>query len=250
MNTFMHMPSTWRDFLDILLVTVLVYQIILWLRDTRALSAIYGILLLGMLYITSIYTELYTFTWLLENFFGSLFLVIVILFQQDIRRALSLMGSQSFFLRHKDKDTSQEKSVQILSETLWYLSQRRIGALIVLEGNTALGDTITGGVILNAVLSQQLLITIFMNGTPLHDGAIVIRNNIIAAAACILPLANVVGQNFGTRHRAAIGITEETDAIVLVVSEEKGTVSIAHRGTLRVIEASLLAQELKKCWEA
>lgn len=247
-NTFMHMPSTWRDFLDILLVALLVYQIIVWLRDTRALSAIYGILLLGMLYITSIYTELYTLTWLLENFFGSLFLVIIILFQQDIRRALSLMGSQNFFVRNKD--VSQEKSIQILSETLWYLSQRRIGALIVLENNTALGETITGGVILNAVLSQQLLITIFINGTPLHDGAVVIRNNIIAAAACILPLANVSGQNFGTRHRAAIGITEETDAIVLVVSEEKGTVSIAHRGALRIIEASLLAQEFKKCWEA
>lgn len=248
MDWLLHLPSTWRDFLDIAIVAVLVYQIIAWLRDTRALSAIYGIVLLGILYIVAKYTELYTLSWLLENFFGSLFLVIIILFQQDIRRGLSAIGSRNIFIRNrKSEDT---KYIQILSETLWYLSQRRIGALIVLEGNTSLHEIIAGGVLLNAKISQQLLVTIFMPGTPLHDGAVIIRNGLIASAACILPLANISGQSFGTRHRAAIGITEETDAIVLVVSEERGTVSIVHKGKLRVIEPTLLMQELQKCKES
>lgn len=245
-SIFLHPPTTWRDLLDIVLVTIIFYQIILWIRNTRTLSAIYSITFFSALYLLADYMGLYSLTWLLEHFFNSLFLVIVILFHQDIRRALSSLGSHKWFGK-TDEAKQQQEYIQILSETLWYLSQRRIGALIVLENADSLANAVQSGVQLNAAITQQLLVTIFIPGTPLHDGAVIVKDNTITLAACILPLANISGQNFGTRHRAAIGITEETDAIVLVVSEERGTVSIAHKGTLRAIDPTLLAQELETC---
>ncbi len=240
MDFFTTMPLSWRDALDIALVALLFYRLILMVKGTRAVSAIYGLLLLGAIYAFSHAFGLYSLGWLLENLFGSLFLVIVIVFQRDIRQALTDMGAHSFWRRRQSDTTYVD---EVIAAAL-YLAQRRIGALIVIERNVALGDVLARGVAINGQISRELLITIFFPNTPLHDGAVILRNGEIAAAACILPLASVTERKeFGTRHRAALGITEESDAVAIVVSEERAAITIAVDGTLTT---SLDAAHLKK----
>lgn len=241
-----NVTANWRDLLDIALVTALFYRIIVMVKDTRAVSAIYGLLLLVVAYFVSRELGLYTLGWLLESFFGSLFLVIIVLFQRDIRQALTDMGARSFF---RKKTTADDALNEIIGAAL-YLAQRKIGALIVIERNVALGDMIERGVKLGAALSRELLITIFFPKTPLHDGAVIIRKGEVAAAACILPLATVDRQDFGTRHRAALGITEESDAVAVVVSEERGAVTVAVGGKLTTsLDATRLKRVLKNILE-
>ncbi len=219
---------------------MLFYRLILLVKGTRAVSAIYGLVLLAIVFVFSRTFGLYSLSWLLENLFGSLFLVIVIIFQRDIRQALSDMGARRFW-RKNTSDTSYLD--EVIAASL-YLAQRHIGALIVIERNVALGDVLVRGVAINGKISRELLITIFFPNTPLHDGAVILRNGEIAAAACILPLASVTEpKDYGTRHRAAIGITEESDAVVIVVSEERAAISVALDGQLTT---SLDASRLKK----
>ena len=232
-----NVTANWRDLVDIALVTALFYRIIVMVKDTRAVSAIYGLLLLVVTYFVSRELGLYTLGWLLESFFGSLFLVIIVLFQRDIRQALTDMGARSFF---RKKTTADDALNEIIGAAL-YLAQRKIGALIVM---------IERGVKLGAALSRELLITIFFPKTPLHDGAVIIRKGEVAAAACILPLATVDRQDFGTRHRAALGITEESDAVAVVVSEERGAVTVAVGGKLTTsLDATRLKRVLKNILE-
>lgn len=230
----------WRDVLDIALVTLLLYCIILLVRGTRAFSALIGLVLLVVVYVVSQYVGLYTLTWLLENLFSSLFLVIVILFHDDIRQGLSSVGVRSLWWRKRKAPSTM---VEDLVWVCQYFAKRRIGALIVLEGKIPLGDMMQGGVTLDAKLSRELILTIFFPNTALHDGAVIIRKGRIAAAGCILPLAQMDRQNFGTRHRAALGATEVSDATVIAVSEERGEVSVASRGHLAVMAD---AEQLKE----
>ncbi len=228
-------PFSWRDILDITLVTILIYRVILLVKGTRALSALSGLLLLILIYLCAQYLGLYTLGWLLENIFGSIFLVIIILFHDDIRQALSKVGIHNFWKK------KQETSVELIDSIVWasqYFAKRRIGALIVFEREVALGDLMQEGVTLDAVISKELLLTIFYPMTALHDGAVIISKGRIAAAGCILPLAQMDRQAFGTRHRAALGVTEVSDAFVIVVSEERGEISIVSRGKLIVIPNS------------
>ena len=220
----------WRDVLDIALVTLLLYRILLLIRGTRAFSALIGLVVLVAVYALSHFIGLYSLSWLLENLFGSLFLVIVILFHDDIRQALAAMGTQ--YLSWKKRPAPSN----MVGDLVWvcqYFAKRRIGALIVLEGKVQLGDMMKGGVVLD----------IFFPNTALHDGAVIIRKGRIAAAGCILPLAQMDRQNFGTRHRAALGATEVSDATVIVVSEERGEVSVASKGHLAVMPD---AEQLKE----
>ncbi len=220
---------SWRDVVDIALVTALFYRIILFVRGTRAVSAIYGLLSLAIIYVIARAVGLNTLEWLLEHLFGSIFLVIVVLFQQDIRRALSEMGMRRLFSKSVKADP---KILDMVANAAEAMAESRIGALIVFERNMPLGDMLQEGVSLNAKISPELLLTIFKPKTPLHDGAVIIRNNLIAAASCILPLASSSKHDFGTRHRAGLGITQETDAVAIVVSEERGQVTIAVGGKL------------------
>ena len=216
----------WRDVLDIALVTLLLYRILLLIRGTRAFSALIGLVVLVAVYALSHFIGLYSLSWLLENLFGSLFLVIVILFHDDIRQALAAMGTQ--YLSWKKRPAPSN----MVGDLVWvcqYFAKRRIGALIVLEGKVQLGDMMKGGVVLDARISRELLLTIFFPNT--------------AAAGCILPLAQMDRQNFGTRHRAALGATEVSDATVIVVSEERGEVSVASKGHLAVMPD---AEQLKE----
>ena len=220
----------WHDALDILLVTALFYGIIARIRGTRALAVALGMLVLTLLYLGAGRLGLYTSTWLLQSFFASLFLVVIILFQQDIRMALSVIGTRRFWGRRK---MISEALLDELVDASMELARKRVGALIVFERFMPLRDMVEReGVRIDARLSRELLRTIFTPNTPLHDGAVIISKGMIAAAACILPLAMVRRQSFGTRHRAALGITEESDAVAVVVSEERGEVSVAVKGKL------------------
>ncbi|MEG2173607.1 MAG: diadenylate cyclase CdaA [Desulfovibrionaceae bacterium] len=237
-----HLSMDWRDVLDIALVTILLYQVIIMVRGTRALTVILGLGLLMLLYFFAKFVGLYTLTWMLQHVFSSLFLVVVILFQRDIRQALGDMGARSFWRR----TALQHDSMTALVNACVEMGRLRVGALIVLERSMPLGDMVGNeGVRLDALISTKLLMNIFYPKAPLHDGAVIISKGRITAAACILPLAVVQGQNFGTRHRAALGITEESDAVVIVVSEERGEISVAMKGKFtRNIDAAKLAQVL------
>ena len=228
--SFSGFTLTWHDAIDILLVTALLYGIIVRIRGTRAVAAVLGLLVLGFVYRVAERLGLYTITLLLQSFFASLFLVIVVLFQQDIRMALSAIGTHRFW--GKSKLISEALLDELVAVSM-ELARNRIGAIIVLERFMPLRDMMEReGVRVDARLSRELLHTIFTVNTPLHDGAVIISKGKISAAGCILPLAMVRRQPFGTRHRAALGITEESDAVAVVVSEERGEVSVAMRGKL------------------
>lgn len=230
MFTLGQLTFGWRDLLDILIVAILCYYGIRFVRGTRAMAALNGLLFLLVLFAAAQFLGLFTLVWLLQNVFSSLFLVVVILFHQDIRQALSNMNLRYLFRR---KGNVRTEMISTVSRTACALAARRIGAIIVIERNMALGDMTEKGVTIDAVVSQDLLATIFFPNTALHDGAVIIgHNDRITAAGCVLPLANVARQHFGTRHRAAIGITEVSDAISIVVSEERGEVTLAQDGHL------------------
>lgn len=232
----------WRDLLDIALVSLLLYQIIQMVKGTRAVAAMLGLGVLMLLYFFSRSVGLYTLTWLLQHIFGSLFLVIVVIFQRDIRQALGDIGARYYWGRSTLRSDALDELVAACVE----MARLRIGALVVIERGMPLGDMMQReGVRIDARISKKLLMNIFYPKAPLHDGAVILSKGKISAAACILPLAVVQGQNFGTRHRAALGITEESDALAVVVSEERGEISVAAKGQLtRNLDAVKLKQVL------
>jgi uncharacterized protein (TIGR00159 family) len=225
-------PLGWRDLLDIFLVALVYHQVILLVRGTRAVSVIHGILVVLLAYYLSGEFGLYTLHWLLANFLSSFFLVLVILFQADLRKALSQVGLRWFGGRGGPAGKLGVASE--LAEALGELARRRIGALVVLERGVPLGDIIARGVKLSTKLTTEALLTVFHHESPLHDGALVARGGQVTAVACILPLTahQTLPAMFGTRHRAAVGVSEESDALALVVSEERGEVRAAQEGVL------------------
>ena len=231
MMEWSQIPFGWREALDITVVTFLLYHVIRFVRGTRAVAALNGLFVLLVLYAVAQRVGLVTLAWLLENVFGSLFLVIVILFQQDIRQALSSMSLRSLFRR---RTGAHEEFIRVLARTCFDLASRHIGALIVIEMAVPLGDMMEKGVKIDGLVSEDLLSTIFFPKTALHDGAVIVNvSGRVVAAGCVLPLAqDAARQHFGTRHRAALGITEVSDAVVLVVSEERGEVTVAQNGRL------------------
>ncbi|MBO6170550.1 MAG: diadenylate cyclase CdaA [Desulfovibrio sp.] len=239
-----HIVFDWRDAVDIIAVGVLLYQVIQMLRGSRALTVLTGLGLLTLLYFFSSAVGLYTLTWLLQHIFSSLFLLIVVIFQADIRQALGEMGARPLFHKNAVKQGSVDEVVTACVE----MARLRVGALIVFERSMRLGDMIKReGVRVDAQLSRQLLMNIFYPKAPLHDGAVIISRDRLTAAACILPLAEAKGQNFGTRHRAALGIAQESDAAVVVVSEERGEISVAFKGELmRALDGPRLRQVLNE----
>lgn len=244
----LEMPISVRDLVDIGLVTFAFYRLILLIKGTRAVSVIYGLVLILVIYYVSDEFGLFTLNWLLANFLGSLFLVIIIFFQQDIRKALSELGAGSLWRRQNVSD----KLVNEVVFAALNMAKSRIGALIVFERGVPLGDIIARGVEIKAELSRELLVTIFSPNTPLHDGAVVVRGGQIEAAGCILPLSSGVDHSakLGTRHRAALGVSEETDAVALVVSEERGIISIARGGRLdENLSETQLKAELREILE-
>jgi diadenylate cyclase len=215
----------WQDILDILLVAVILYWLLLLMKGTKAAKILIGLILLFIAFLLSGYIGLYTMDWLIQSFWAQIVLVLVILFQPEIRRALAQMGEASFL---PSRTSAEElKSLEEIVKASVALSNRKIGALIVIERNTSLKDFIELGSPLDAKVSQELLLSIFHPTSPIHDGAVVIRGNRIVSAGCFLPLSlsSELSKTVGTRHRAAIGLSEETDAVVIIVSEETGSIS-------------------------
>jgi diadenylate cyclase len=188
---------------------------------------------------------LFTLNWLLNNFLSSLFVILVVIFQADIRRALTRVGARSFFGRNVAAVTAAD---EIATAVAW-LSARKTGALIVIEQDDGLAEFVESGRFIDAKVSPELLETIFMTGSPLHDGAVIVNGDTVLAAACLLPLSQnpSVSLSLGTRHRAAIGMSEDSDAVVLVVSEEDGSISLARGGILtRGVEPAGVLSALRK----
>jgi diadenylate cyclase len=220
----------WQDVVDVLIVAYVIYRIALLIRGTRTMQMVVGLVIVGVAFVASQILGLFTLNWLLNNFLGSLFVILVVIFQADIRRALTRVGAQSFFGPRSEAASAAEE----LATAATWLAARRIGALIVIEQEDGLNEFVESGRLLFSKVSPELIETIFMRGSPLHDGAVIIKGDQVLAAACLLPLSSNpnVSLALGTRHRAAIGMTEDSDAVVLVVSEEDGTISIARNGTL------------------
>ena len=226
------------DIIDILIVAVILYELLLLTRHTRGSALLRGLFLLLVIAFLSSLLGLVSLNWLMTIILQNGALVLIILFQPELRTALEKMGRSRFIKKSTRKhnvEDEQDVLIQEIMQTVSDLSRRRVGALIVFERQTGLADVIETGTRLSASISAPLLENIFEPNTPLHDGAVVIRDDIIEAAACILPLAEASGvsRELGTRHRAAVGITENTDAAVIVVSEETGIVSLATDGTLK-----------------
>jgi len=220
-----------RDTLDIAVVGFVLYWLLLLIKGTRAVQVLVG---LGALIAMRLFADLLglaTLSWILDNFLASAVLIIIVLFQADIRRALARVG-RGVFPRIAERQESQ--ILEEIVRAAQTLAQRRVGALMVLERETGLEDLIQVGTALDAAVTKDLLVSIFLPYSPLHDGAVVIQSGRIAFAGCILPLTlrTDVPEGLGTRHRAALGITEETDAVVIVVSEETASISLTAGGEM------------------
>ncbi len=238
------------DLLDILLVAFIIYRLILLIKGTRTVQMLLGLAVLLVVYVASQVGGLYTLNWLLDNFLSSIILVIVVIFQNDIRRALIHMGRNPFFADHSFRD--EDKAIDELVKGCTALAARRFGALIVVERETGINDFLEIGIELDAKLSSDLLGAVFQPKSPIHDGAAIIQRGRLTRAGCFLPLTQNPGvsPSLGTRHRAAIGLTELVDAIAVVVSEETGRISVVVSGKMtRDLDAITLRKVLRRLLE-
>jgi diadenylate cyclase len=224
---------TWWDILDILLVAFIIYQLLLFLRGTHAVQMALGALVLVVLYWTSLLANLQTVNWLLRTFLPFMVFGIIVVFQAEIRKVLARLGKTPFLGSFTGKRKEEVIDEVVLAATT--LASSRTGAIIVIERDMGLRSYIETGIALDAILTYDLLVNIFNPETPLHDGAVIIQGNRAAAAACFLPLTvnPELSRTLGSRHRAAIGLTEDTDAVAVVVSEETGIISLVQEGRIR-----------------
>ncbi len=252
--SFLNIPHIGiNDIIDIIGVAYLIYKVITWIRDTRAWSLFKGIGIIILIALIANIFELNTIWWVLSNSLPVGAIGMVIIFQPELRRALEQLGRGKILTSiagiesDKTKSALEEETLNAIIRATFKMAQVRTGALIVIEKETKLGDVERTGIILDAVVSTQLLLNIFEDKTPLHDGAVIISNNRISAATCFLPLTDSmeVSKALGTRHRAAIGISEISDAITIVVSEETGTVSLVQNGHIeRGVDTETLKRKL------
>lgn len=222
---------TWQNFIhliDILVIWFLIYELLLLIRGTRAVQLFRGIIIIILVKIISWYIGLSTVSWVMDQIINWGVIAIVVIFQPEIRRGLEHLGRGSIFARNQTANETEEETIKQLDQAIQYMSKRRIGALISIEMKTGLEEYIETGIPLDADISGALLINTFIPNTPLHDGAVIIKNNRIAVAAAYLPLSDskLIPKELGTRHRAAVGISEVTDALTIAISEETGEVSI------------------------
>ena len=221
-----------NDLFDILLLSYLIYRFLLVLKGTQAYQSLIGLIALFVLYFCAQHFEFYSIVWVLDKFFVYFVLAVIILFQEDIRKSLAKAGALFPFIKKEEVPGFEE-----INKVSFLLAKRRIGALIVIEKTGSLLEYVENATQLDSLISQELLRAIFLPNSPLHDGAVIIRNNRVAAAQTFLPLSNAksIPKIYGTRHRAAIGLTEITDAVVIVVSEERGTVGLVQNGHVQVV---------------
>lgn len=236
-----------KDIVDILIVSYVIYKLIILLRGTRAIQLLKGIIVVLLTWLVSYWFDLRTLQWMMNQMFTFGVLAIIIIFQPELRRALEQLGRGKLFSRtSSDEDQDVNERIGEVMKAVNYLAKRKIGALLVFERNTGLNEYIESGIRIESMITSELLINIFIPNTPLHDGAVVVRNNQIMAAGCYLPLSEnpFISKELGTRHRAAIGMSEHSDAICIVVSEETGQVSLSMNGQIvrDVKEESLISK--------
>ncbi len=239
------------DILDIAVVAYVIYKCIQLFRETRAKQLIRGIIILFFVWVFAIWWDLVSIKWLLIKVFDYAIIGVAIIFQPELRRALERMGRSQFGIFGRGSDRNREetlKCIDAVSKATQNMQEQKVGALIVFERTTPLGEIINTGTVLDAEATMPLIDNVFFPKSPLHDGAVIIRENRVHAAGCILPLTSRadLSHHLGTRHRAAVGMSENSDAVVLVVSEETGNISIAENGNLtRDYTAITLREALK-----
>jgi len=224
-------PFTIRDLIDIVLVAYILYRLLLLMRGTRGVQMTFGIVVLLLFYWVTRYYRLTAIQWLLSNVLTYIVFAIIVLYQSEIRRGLAGIGKTSIWSHQHRRGNEGFEEIVMAATTL---ASKKIGALIVIERDIGLRNYVESGIALDAMLTYDLLVTIFSPNTPLHDGAVIVQHNRIVAAGCFLPLTldPYLSKELGTRHRAAIGITEETDAVAIIVSEETSTISLAFGGKI------------------
>ena len=252
MAQLMEMGASWlsllsrislTNILEIVIISFVVYEILYWVKNTRAWTVLKGLVVICLFALVAAVLHLTTILWILENITGIAVTALLIIFQPELRKALEQLGSQkiiSSILSFDDGKVERgftEKTVNELVRATFEMAKVKTGALMVIERNTSLKEIERTGIEINGLVTSQLLINIFEHNTPLHDGAVVIRGNRVAAATCYLPLSDnmTISKDLGTRHRAAVGVSEVTDSLTIVVSEETGRVSVAEGGALTAI---------------
>ena len=225
------------DVLDIVIVAYLVYKILGFIQETRAQQLVRGLVVLGIVFFLSDFLKLYLLNWLLRNFVTMGLFALIVLFQPELRRGLEQLGRRNI-VSGQFRSLDKENAIEVVKEIVAAVddfSPTRTGALIVFDRESMLNDIIETGTIVDARISVRLLGNLFYEGSPLHDGAVIIRGDRIHAASCVLPLTEKknIGRNLGTRHRAGLGVSEVSDALVIVVSEETGVISVAENGNFR-----------------
>jgi diadenylate cyclase len=245
----------WTDIAEIIILAVLIYHILLWIKTTRAWSLMKGFVVIFAFLLVAVFTEMDTILWLASNIFDIGIIALVIVFQPELRKALEQLGQKNIIAdilamdtSKEEKETFSDRTVDAIVKACVEMSKVKTGALIVIENNVPLGEYERTGITLDAQVSSQLLLNIFEHNTPLHDGAIIVRGNRVISATCYLPLSDnmTLSKELGTRHRAAVGISEVSDAMTVVVSEETGAISITQYSEIkRHVSAEVLREQLQ-----
>ncbi len=251
------MPSIrWVDIVEILLIAFLMYHILVWVKNTRAWSLLKGIIVIAVFILIAAYFQMNTILWIVQNAFGVAVTAVVVILQPELRKALEELGQKniiSSIIPFETNRTSEEgrfsdKTINEITKACVEMGKVKTGALIVIEQNQSLSEYERTGIDVDGIVTSQLLINIFEKNTPLHDGAVIVRGNRITSATCYLPLSDnmALSKDLGTRHRAGVGISEATDSMTVIVSEETGKISVAYKGELeRSLDGDRLKERLK-----
>lgn len=242
------------DIIEILIISVLFYNILLWIKTTRAWNLFKGIIVILFFVLVAAIFQMDTILWLAERLFNIGLVAMVVIFQPELRNALENLGGKTilgdfFSTSHGEVEKFSDKTIEELIRACFAMGKVKTGALIVIEDEINLGEYIRTGIDVDAILTSQLLINIFEKNTPLHDGAVIVRGNRVVSATCYLPLSDslALSKDLGTRHRAAVGVSEVSDSLTIVVSEETGAVSTAYKGHIEYdIDSKYLKEQLKQ----
>lgn len=242
----LHIPKLetiqYSDILEILILSILIYHILIWIKNTKAWNLLKGLVVILVFILIAAIMEMNTIIWIVQNVFSIAIIAIIIVLQPELRRALEELGKKNIMngllpidIKNSESGLFSDKTIQEISKACVEMSRVRTGALIVVAQNESLADYESTGIEVDGLVSSQLLINIFEKNTPLHDGAVIIRGDRVTSATCYLPLSDNTGLSkaLGTRHRAGIGISEATDSVTLIVSEENGMISAAYQGELK-----------------
>jgi diadenylate cyclase len=241
------------DIVEILIVAFLVYHVLMWIKTSRAWSLLKGLLIIGVFLLAATLFQMHTILWIFKNVLGFAITALIVVLQPELRKALDELGKKNFFssllpfeLGKKEDELFSDKTIHEITRACIEMGKAKTGALIVIEQKDSLSDYERTGIDLDGIVTNQLLINIFEHNTPLHDGAVIIRGNRIVSATCYLPLSDsrTLSKELGTRHRAGVGISEVTDSLTLIVSEESGKISAAYQGRL---ERGLDSEKIKEC---